>query len=107
MGLTKDYKVEVTNDEQDENIIEMDLAMMESEDVEDAINGLRMEVFNEVALEELLKEADRKSQHFPWRILWLGLGLGSIILAVLLLCVLLGVHCRRRSRAKKHTISNM
>ena len=36
------------------------------------------------------QEADRSSQHFPWKVLWLALGLGSIILAVLLLSVLLG-----------------
>jgi len=121
VDVTKEYGIEVTKEYgielvaiqvgegSDENIIEMDVAMMEqsAEGVEGAIDGLRMEVFNEVVLEELLQEADRSSQHFPWKVLWLALGLGSIILAVLLLSVLLGVYCWRRRRAKKHVISNM
>jgi len=106
VDVTKGYVVEVSN-EKDENIIDMEVAIMESEDAKGDIDGLRMEVFNEVVLEELLQKADRSSQHFPWKVLWLGLGLGSVILAVLLLSVLLGVYCRRRSRTKKHVISNM
>ena len=65
--VTKEYGIEVTKEFEielvaiqvgegsDENIIEMDVAMMESEGVEGAIGGLRMEVFNEVVLEELLQ----------------------------------------------------
>ena len=60
--LAKDYAVDVTkgygvevNNERDENIIEMEVFIMESEDAEGDIDGLRMEVFNEVVLEELLQ----------------------------------------------------
>ena len=67
--VTKEYGIEVTKEYgielvaiqvgegSDENIIEMDVAMMEqsSEDVRGDIEGLKMEVFNEVVLEELLQ----------------------------------------------------
>merc|ERR1719209_2392063 len=113
VDVTKEYGIELVaiqvGEGSDENIIEMDVAMMEqsSEDVRGDIEGLKMEVFNEVVLEELLQEADRSSQHFPWKVLWLALGLGSVILAVLLLSVLLGVYCWRKRRTKKQVISNM
>ena len=69
VDVTKEYGIEVTKEYgielvaiqvgegSDENIIEMDVAMMEqsSEDVRGDIEGLKMEVFNEVVLEELLQ----------------------------------------------------
>ena len=65
--VTKEYGVEATKENQielvaiqvgegsDENIIEMDVAMMESKGGEGTIDSLRMEVFNEVVLEEILQ----------------------------------------------------
>ena len=64
IAVTKDYGIEVVaiqvGEGSDENIIEMDVAMMEqtAEGVEGAIDGLRMEVFNEVVLEELLQVSE-------------------------------------------------
>ena len=36
------------------------------------------------------QNADRSSKHFPYKVLWLGLGIGSVLLALLLLSILLG-----------------
>ena len=61
IAVTKEYGIELVaiqvGEGSDENIIEMDVAMMEqsSEDVRGDIEGLKMEVFNEVVLEELLQ----------------------------------------------------
>ena len=59
--LPKDNGVEVVlliGEGSDENIMEMDLAMMEQQSLGDAtgeMEGLKMEVFNEVVLEEILQ----------------------------------------------------
>ena len=59
--LAKDNGVEVVlliGEGSDENIMEMDLAMMEQQSLGDAtgeMEGLKMEVFNEVVLEEILQ----------------------------------------------------
>ena len=61
IAVTKEYGIELVaiqvGEGSDENIIEMDVAMMEqsSEGLESDIEGLKMEVFNEVVLEELLQ----------------------------------------------------
>ena len=78
--------------------------------------------------------ADRSSKHFPWRVVWLAVGLGSVVIAVLLLLVFLGIliilifimaypwtwviatqffsilfyqgmYCWRRDRMEKHVIT--
>ena len=36
------------------------------------------------------QNADRSSKHFPYKVLWLGLGIGSVVLALLLLSILFG-----------------
>ena len=59
--LAKDNGVDVVlliGEGSDENIMEMDLAMMEQQSLGDAtgeMEGLKMEVFNEVVLEEILQ----------------------------------------------------
>ena len=59
--LPKDNGVDVVlliGEGSDENIMEMDLAMMEQQSLGDAsgeMEGLQMEVFNEVVLEEILQ----------------------------------------------------
>ena len=57
--VTKEYGIELVaiqvGEGSDENIIEMDVAMMESNGVEGGIESLKMEVFNEVVLEEILQ----------------------------------------------------
>ena len=49
-----------------------------------------IQMYSNVYLTAHFQEADRSSQHFPWKVVWLALGLGFTILAVLLLSVLLG-----------------
>jgi len=111
--LAKDNGVDVVlliGEGSDENIMEMDLAMMEQQSLGDTtgeMEGMKMEVFNEVVLEEILQNADRSSKHFPYKVLWLGLGIGSVVLALLLLSILFAIYCWRRNKMKKLVISDL